>query len=87
MQYTQKQDPYADIRLERQPRPRFRFLRRIIPTVLAPALFYGLWVFLPHAIVFWIVLPSLVVLAWIASYGWRQSLSALIEALQHLEQI
>jgi hypothetical protein len=36
---------------------------------------------------FWLLLFSIAVLLWIASYGWRMALTTLIGFLQWLEQI
>ena len=77
-------DVYEGLRFQRRRRA---FPRRIIPVGLALALFALLWAFLPHNALFWTLLPLLAVLVWVASYGWRQALAALIDVLQRLERM
>ena len=54
---------------------------RLIPIGLALAVFNLLWVLVPHNAVYWLMLLLVSLLAWIASYGWRQALATLIALL------
>ena len=70
---------------------RFERRRRALPHWLIPvgltlALFTLLWMLVPHSVLYWMLLPLLGVLAWVATYGWRQSLATLIALLHRLEQ-
>ena len=74
-------------------KPNLRFERRphllpyrVIATGAGIGLFTLLWVLIPPAALYWLVLPLLAVLVWMASYGWRQALAALIALLNKLEQ-
>ena len=80
-------DPFRDLRFAARPRIFGRIPRRIGTLGLALAAFSLLWVILPPSAFFWLMLPVVAVLVWAASYGWQQTLSVLIEALQHLEQM
>lgn len=79
----QTSDDFRTLNFERQ---RSRSVPRgLIPYVLVLGLFTLLWVLVPTSVLYWLTLPVLAVLVWVASYGWRQALAALIQALEHLE--
>lgn len=66
--------------------------RRLSPTqriIFVGSLLGGfalLWFSIGHGIVFWVLLLALGILGWVASYGWRQALSALHDFIHQLEQ-
>ena len=72
-----------DLRFERQPHS---LSRRAIAIGVVLSVFTLMWILIPPSALYWLLLPLLAVLVWAASYGWRQSLAALIALLQRLEQ-
>jgi hypothetical protein len=78
---------FQGLQFDRQRRTNFRFQGRLIPVAAALAVVSLLWVILPHGAFFWVLLIVLAVLVWMASYGWRPALAALISWLEQLEQI
>jgi uncharacterized RDD family membrane protein YckC len=62
--------------------------RAIAPRVLAVGaaffLFTLLWLVVPHGILYWLLLPVVLVLTWMASYGWRPAVFWLVEYLDSL---
>ncbi len=76
--------PYRGLNFERR--------RRSVPgrlTAVGTALasFILLWVAVPHAFLFWLLLVSGGVLVWVASYGWREALAALHDLLHALGDV
>ena len=61
--------------------------RSIIPLGITFVIFSGLWLLLPPAMLYWLLLPFMLVLVWLAGYGWRQGLADLIAFLQRLERL
>lgn len=68
------------------------FNRRIpaIPPVLvtlvgAGAAFVVMWLTIPTTALFWLLLPIVLVLVWLARFGWRAGLATLIAFLRRLE--
>jgi len=78
-----KTDLYRGLRFDRQ---LSTVPRRLIPVGIALVLFTLLWLVIPPVALFWLLLLGLVVLVWMASYGWRQAVAALIALLRRLEQ-
>lgn len=72
-----------NVRFEHDPRP---FRRRLLITGAAVVLFTLLWVFVPHGVLYWLLLPVLILLVWLASHGWRWALNAMERAIGHLQQ-
>ena len=71
------------LRFARQSRPASR---RLVSVGLAVVIFTLLWVLVPHSTLYWLLLPLVMVLVWIASYGWRQALVSLHELIHRLVQ-
>lgn len=61
--------------------------RRLITYAAGWGVFTLLWLLVPAGVLYWLLLPLLAALLWVASYGWRQALAALIKALERLEQM
>jgi len=59
----------------------------IIPVGIALILFHLLWRLVPNTTMYWLLLPLLAMLVWVASFGWRQALAALIALLLRLERL
>jgi len=76
-------DHYQNLRFE-DLRPSLTRRLIVIGTVLGG--FSLLWFFVPHNTVFWLMLLSLAILGWVASFGWRQALGSLHDFIHHLEQ-
>jgi hypothetical protein len=72
-----------NLRFERQPHP---IPHRAIAIGVVLGIFTLMWILIPPSALYWLLLPFLAVLVWAASYGWRQSLAALIVLLHRLEQ-
>lgn len=70
----------------------FRFRRPrgprgpLIAIGIVLALFTALWFWVPDDTLFWIMVGVLAVLVWVASYGWRGAVEALIELLYWLDE-
>jgi hypothetical protein len=45
-----------------------------------------LWRVVPQTGMFWVLLPVLAGLVWVASFGWKAALAALVDFLQRLQQ-
>ncbi len=68
----------------------FRAHSRRIPgrALIAVGAFSGftlMWWAVPPAVFYWLFLPILLILVWMASYGWRSAVAQLIKFLQSLE--
>ena len=74
----------SNLRFERRPRP---LPHRVIAMGVGLGIFTLLWTLVPHSALYWLLLPLLAALVWAASYGWRQSLAALIALLRRLERL
>ena len=71
------------LRFARQSRPASG---RLVSVGLALVIFTLLWVLVPHSTLYWLLLPLVMVLVWMASYGWRQALASLHELIHRLVQ-
>jgi uncharacterized RDD family membrane protein YckC len=60
---------------------------RAIAVGAVAALFTLLWWVVPHSALYWLLLPAISVLGWMATYGWREANSHLIRFLQSLEHL
>ena len=74
---------YRNLRFETQ--PRFA-IRRLIPIGVSIGIFTILWLLISHSTLYWVLLLLVAGLAWIASYGWRQALTAFHDLIHELEQ-
>lgn len=74
---------YRGLRFER---PTHLTRNRLAAVVLVSGLFTVLWAVVPHSALYWLLLPTLAILAWMASYGWRQALAAIHQLLHRLEE-
>ena len=75
-----------DIKLDFDGRPQAAS-SGIISVVLSVVLFHLLWRSLPASTMYWLLLPLLAILVWVAGFGWRQALAALIALLLRLERL
>jgi hypothetical protein len=73
----------SNLRFEHRPQP---LPHRAIAIGVGLGIFTLLWILIPSSALYWLLLLSLAVLLWVASYGWRQSLVVLIALLNRLEQ-
>lgn len=64
--------------------------RRIDPHVLTVgggfSIFALMWWIVPSNALFWLFSPILLVLLWMANYGWRPAVARVIKFLQFLEE-
>jgi hypothetical protein len=72
----------------------FRFDRRprlipgkVLPMGIAVIAFSLAWFLIPHPALYWTMLLAILILVWVAGFGWRQALSNLINWLQRFEQL
>ena len=68
------------------PRRRGTF-RRPLAIIISLIVFTVMWRYIPHDVLFWLMLPVIAVLVWLASYAWRTALNALISMLRRLENM
>ena len=73
-----------NLRFERRPRPR---PYRAIAIGVGLGIFTLLWRLIPSRTLYWLLLPTVAGLVWVASYGWRQALAILITLLIRFEQL
>ena len=66
---------------------RFRLPNKFFTVLIAIVIFIAIWRLANPITFFWIGLVLTALLAWVASFGWRQALFALIHFLQRLERI
>ena len=78
------QDVYRGLRFERRVST---VPGRLIALVLSLALFSVLWVLVPQSALYWLLLPLVAVLTWVASYGWRRALVALHDLLHRISNV
>jgi hypothetical protein len=70
---------FSKIRFDRP-----RIPRRLLPVIIAAILFILIWRLASPGAVFWLGLIMTAILVWVASYGWRTALMALIDFLHYL---
>ena len=73
---------YRGLRFETQPRSA---PRRLIAIGVSIGIFILLWFVASPNALFWAGLTLIGILAWVASFGWRQALAALHDLIHHLE--
>jgi len=66
---------------------RIRLPNKSFAVLGAGAIFVALWRLTNPNTFFWVSLVLFVLLAWVATYGWRQALFNIIHFLQRLERI
>jgi len=76
-----KARPYQGLRFERTMRA---ISPRLAAIAIAIAVFGLLWWLVSPGGLFWLLLLSVIVLTWVASFGWRQAVSALVAFLERL---
>lgn len=60
---------------------------RLIAIVVVGALFAVLWAVIPQVTLFWVLLPVILVITWLASFGWRTGLKTLGQFINRLERL
>ena len=68
-------------------RPRRTVPRRLIPIGIGLVIFTLLWVFVPPRALYWLLLPLVTVLLWMASYSWRRVLTAIHKLIHRVDQM
>jgi uncharacterized membrane protein YccC len=68
-------------------RTRQRVSMRLVAVVVAVALFWLAWTWVPRDAGFLLLVIATAVLTWMASYSWRQAVAAVIRCLHQLEQL
>jgi hypothetical protein len=76
--------PYRGLRFERAVRA---ISPRLAAVATAAAIFGLAWWLIPPGGLFWGLLAAIVCLTWVASFGWRQAVSALVAFLHRLEGV
>ena len=61
--------------------------RRVLSLIGVPVGFTILWIALPAAAVYWLTLLLIVVLTYVAGFGWEQALAHLIHFLQANQRV
>ena len=75
---------FSNLRFEQ---PRRTIPRRLLFLGATLALFNLLWFRVPRNTQYWILMPCLILLVWLASYGWRLALFAFHDLIHKLEQL
>ena len=60
---------------------------RMMWIIATLGLFSLAWWLVPHNALYWLALPIIAGLAWLASFGWRPGLQALLRFIHQLEQL
>ena len=60
---------------------------RLVTIVIILVVFSIAWLIIPPNILFFLLLAPVVLIVWAASFGWRQTLSILLDYLHRLEKI
>lgn len=60
--------------------------RRLAFTGICLLVFTLMWLIVPGAILYWLLLVPIGILAWAASFAWRPVLGILHEEIHHLEE-
>lgn len=74
---------YQGLRFERHIR---RIPRRLVVVGVALVSFTLLWWVVPTSALYWLLLPLVGLLAWMASYSWRQALGVVRDLLDRIDQ-
>jgi hypothetical protein len=80
------QKPNSFKNLNFQHMPWYLGLRLIVIAAIL-VIFMLAWWIIPHEFLFFLLVPALAMILWAASYGWRISLSILLDWLHYLEQL
>ncbi|MCH7662273.1 MAG: hypothetical protein IH859_00175 [Chloroflexi bacterium] len=75
---------YRGLRFER---PNGWLPRSLVPLGITMIAFIIVWRTVSGNALFWLLLITLAILVWVASYGWRTALAAVIEFLNNLERM
>ena len=75
---------YGGLRFER---PNRWITGRLVTVGITLITFIILWRTVSSNALFWLLLLTLTTLVWVASYGWRAALAAVIEFLNNLERM
>jgi hypothetical protein len=78
------QTDFSNLKFDRRTRT---IPRRWVFMIATFILFNLLWRWSTSTARYWIFLPVVMVLAWVASYGWRQALGVIHDLLHKLEQL
>ncbi len=74
---------YRGLRFDRRP----RVISESVLTIGAALVFFTLlWVFIPHGALYWLLLPLVGILVWVARFGWRSALSVIHSFMHYLEE-
>ena len=76
--------PFESLRFER---PRRLNIPKWAVVGAGLLLFTLLWWLVPPTAMFWLLLPALGILGWVASFGWRAALVTLHGLLDRLERL
>jgi hypothetical protein len=77
-------DQYRKLRLDRRIPA---IPRTVVVLGIAGVVFSVIWAVVPAGALYWLLLPIVLVLVWLASFGWREGVSALIATLRRLENM
>ena len=66
---------------------RRRVPQRLLFVALCFVMFTVLWWIVPYNAIYWLLSPFLLILVWMASYGWRPAVAHLVKFLQSLEKL
>jgi hypothetical protein len=80
----EKQGTYRNLNFNHSPT---RLASKIIAIFSIMAVFTFLWLVIPQAFLYWILVVPLACLSWAATYGIRSAISDLIKLLKRLENI
>lgn len=81
---TMTHEPYRNLRFTRRP---LAVPRRLTPIGVTLAAFTLLWLLIPPSALYVLLSMLVGVLAWLASYGWREAVIALHDLLHRLSNI
>jgi hypothetical protein len=79
-----KRGMYSNLNFNHAPTRR---ASKIIAVFVNMAIFTFLWLVVPQAFLYWILVIPLACLSWAATYGTRSAISDLIKLLKRLENI
>jgi hypothetical protein len=68
-------------------RPRFSIPIRPILIAIGLLGFTLLWFLIPSGTLYWILLPQVAVLLWMATHGWRRALLAVHQMIHRIERL
>jgi hypothetical protein len=77
-------NPFSNLHFGIRPR---RVPAQVIALAAAFVALTLIWLIVPQSALYWLLLPIVLCLTWMASYAWRQAVSALIEFLHSLLEL